>query len=362
MIQIACQILVVVRNGTAFFAHDLATEEILCWLGCEKGNEIDAGVSLLIVQLKMVGTVFDFRCRGASRGIALRQRHGTTHGRTPRWMKTNVPSRLRCAHDFNNHVTQGDRASGCQRRCLMKDNNVQFGTQSLHVRSMTCQAHPHGPLGLGDLGASSLRHQEQLRQARYSRMCATFRTQWQRGKLFIRACSFFELLSMTFFLQLVGNAIGCSSVQLEADRVCLSPQETVFHDLLLSRVSPTLQHSRYMKPEIGQNAFRSSCRGQCFTRCGGSSTPVVTSSANQGPRYKLDGGSSVAGANEEGIVEVKMQASRGLVKETSWERQEDDATQRETCPPRGYLSAWQQVAVEVNTQIFLSWTTISNFP
>ena len=95
MIHIACQILVVVRNGTAFVAHDLATEEILCWLGCEKGDEIDAGVSLLIVQLKVVGTVFDFRCRGASQGITFRQRQGTTRIRTPRWMKTNVSSRLR---------------------------------------------------------------------------------------------------------------------------------------------------------------------------------------------------------------------------------------------------------------------------
>ena len=54
-----------------------------------------------------------------------------------------------------------------------------------------------------------------------------------------------------------------------------------------------------------ENAFRSSCRGQSFTLYGGSSTPVVTFSANQGPRRKPDGGSSVAGANEEGAVEVR---------------------------------------------------------
>ena len=45
MFQLACQILVVVRNGNAFVAPDLATEEIHCRLGCEKGNEIGAGVS-----------------------------------------------------------------------------------------------------------------------------------------------------------------------------------------------------------------------------------------------------------------------------------------------------------------------------
>ena len=58
---------------------------------------------------------------------------------------------------------------------------------------------------------------------------------------------------------------------------------------------------------------------------------MVTSSANQGPRCKLDGGSSLAGASKEAAVEVKKQASRGLVKETSWERKEDAATQKETC-------------------------------
>ena len=42
----------------------------------------------------------------------------------------------------------------------------------------------------------------------------------------------------------------------------------------------------------------------------------------------------MAGAIEGGTVEVKKQASRGLVKETSWERKEDAAAWQEKWPWR----------------------------
>ena len=71
----------------------------------------------------------------------------------------------------------------------------------------------------------------------------------------------------------------------------------------------------------------------------------------------------MAGANDEGAVEVKKQASRGLVKEMSWERKEDDLIVDETCPSGGVVSEMTAgFAVAVKTTIVISWPTISEVP
>ena len=106
-------------------------------------------------------------------------------------MKANLVSRRREAHDLNNHVNQGDRASACRRRCLMSDNNAQFGFLSLNVGSVTCQARFHEPLRLGDLAAGRLCNQERLRFLHFFAI--------DQFKLAVRASSFFVLLSFSMF-------------------------------------------------------------------------------------------------------------------------------------------------------------------
>ena len=54
---------------------------------------------------------------------------------------------------------------------------------------------------------------------------------------------------------------------------------------------------------------------------------------------------------DRGPLPCIAEASRGLVKETSWERKEDAATQKETCPPAGYLSAWQRSVVSASIPV-----------
>ena len=152
-----------------------------------------------------------------------------------RRMEANILSRRREAHDFNNHVNQGDRASACRRRCLMSDNNALFGCLSLCFRSATCQACPHRLLGHGDLALESLAF-----------LRTTVPLAFYLDRPFHARCArMFVLRALEYivFLHLVGNALGCTSANFVADNVCCYTTSTRF----LRFMSSVLQaHNGYL--------------------------------------------------------------------------------------------------------------------